>query len=38
MNPHFANIVSPSEIVAVVCFTVELDGSGGEFTSPCLTR
>ena len=30
MNPHFANIVSPSEIVAVVCFSVELDGSGGD--------
>jgi flagellar motor switch protein FliM len=31
MNPHFANIVSPSEIVVVTRFTVELDGSGGDF-------
>jgi flagellar motor switch protein FliM len=31
MNPHFANIVSPSEIVVVTRFTVELDGCGGDF-------
>ncbi len=31
MNPHFANIVSPTEIVVVTRFTVELDGSGGDF-------
>ncbi|HEX7385250.1 MAG TPA: flagellar motor switch protein FliM [Burkholderiaceae bacterium] len=30
MNPHFANIVSPSEVVAVSRFAVNLDGSGGE--------
>ncbi len=29
INPHFANIVSPSEIVVVTSFHVELDGSGG---------
>ena len=31
MNPHFANIVSPTEIVVVTRFSVELDGSGGDF-------
>jgi len=31
MNPHFANIVSPTEIVVVTRFTVELDGTGGDF-------
>ena len=30
INPHFANIVSPSEIVVVTTFHVELDGGGGE--------
>jgi len=30
INPHFANIVSPSEIVVVSSFHVELDGGGGE--------
>lgn len=30
INPHFANIVSPSEIVVVTSFHVELDGGGGE--------
>lgn len=30
LNPHFANIVSPSEIVVVTTFNVELDGGGGE--------
>ena len=30
VNPHLANIVSPSEVVVVTIFTVELDGSGGE--------
>jgi flagellar motor switch protein FliM len=29
INPHFANIVSPSEIVVVASFTIELDGSSG---------
>ena len=31
LNPHFANIVSPSEIVVVTTFNIELDGGGGEF-------
>jgi len=31
VNPHFANIVSPSEVVVVNTFQVELDGGGGEF-------
>ena len=30
INPHFANIVSPSEIVVVTSFHVDLDGAGGE--------
>ena len=30
MNPHFANIVSPSEIVVVSRFNVDLDGVGGD--------
>ncbi len=30
MNPHFANIVSPTEIVVVTRFNIELDGGGGE--------
>jgi flagellar motor switch protein FliM len=30
MNPQFANIVSPSEIVVITCFRVELEGGGGE--------
>jgi flagellar motor switch protein FliM len=29
MNPHFANIVSPSEIVVITSFHIELDGGGG---------
>ena len=29
INPHFANIVSPSEIVVVTTFHIELDGAGG---------
>ncbi len=29
INPHFANIVSPSEIVVVTSFHIDLDGSGG---------
>jgi flagellar motor switch protein FliM len=29
MNPHFANIVSPTEIVVVSSFAVEIEGSGG---------
>jgi flagellar motor switch protein FliM len=30
INPQFANIVSPTEIVVVSSFNVELDGGGGE--------
>jgi flagellar motor switch protein FliM len=30
MNPQFANIVSPSEIVVVSIFNIELEGSSGE--------
>lgn len=30
INPHFANIVSPSEIVVVTRFHVELEGGGGD--------
>ncbi len=30
VNPHFANIVSPSEVVVVSTFNVELEGGGGE--------
>jgi flagellar motor switch protein FliM len=29
VNPHFANIVSPSEIVVVSKFRIELEGGGG---------
>jgi flagellar motor switch protein FliM len=29
INPHFANIVSPSEIVVVTSLRIELEGSGG---------
>jgi flagellar motor switch protein FliM len=29
-NPHFANIVSPSEAVVVSSFKLELDGGGGQ--------
>jgi flagellar motor switch protein FliM len=29
INPHFANIVSPSEIVVLTSFHIELDGGGG---------
>jgi len=31
VNPQFANIVSPSEVVVVSSFHVELDGGGGTF-------
>lgn len=31
LNPHFANIVGPSEIVVVTTFSIDLDGGGGEF-------
>jgi len=31
VNPHFANIVSPSEVVVVSSFHIELDGGGGDF-------
>ena len=30
INPHFANIVSPTEIVVVTRFHIELDGGGGD--------
>jgi flagellar motor switch protein FliM len=30
INPHFANIVSPSEIVVVTSYRIELEGGGGE--------
>ena len=30
VNPHFANVVSPSEVVVVSCFRIELDGGGGD--------
>ena len=30
INPNFANIVSPSEIVVVTSFHIELDGGGGD--------
>lgn len=30
INPHFASIVSPLEIVVVTSFKIELDGGGGE--------
>ncbi len=30
MNPHFANIVSPTEIVVITSFRIELDGGGGD--------
>jgi len=29
INPHFANIVSPSEVVVVTSFHIEVDGGGG---------
>ncbi len=31
VNPHFANIVSPSEVVVVTTFHIELEGGGGDF-------
>ena len=30
VNPHFANIVSPTEVVVVSAFRIELDGGGGD--------
>lgn len=30
VNPQFANIVSPTEVIVLSAFTVELDGGGGE--------
>ena len=30
VNPHFANIVSPSEVVVVSTFHIELEGGGGD--------
>ena len=37
INPHFANIVSPSEVVVVSVFQIELEGGGASFTLPCPT-
>jgi flagellar motor switch protein FliM len=31
INPHFANIVSPTEIVVVSTFKIEIDDQGGDF-------
>ncbi len=31
VNPQFANIVSPSEVVVISTFHVELEGGGGDF-------
>jgi flagellar motor switch protein FliM len=31
VNPQFANIVSPTEVVVVTSFHVEMDGGGGDF-------
>ncbi|MFV2055074.1 MAG: flagellar motor switch protein FliM [Thiohalomonadales bacterium] len=31
VNPQFANIVSPTEVVVVTVFHVELEGGGGDF-------
>ena len=31
INPQFANIVSPTEVVVISTFEIELDGGGGEF-------
>ena len=31
VNPQFANIVSPSEVVVVTTFNVDLDSGGGDF-------
>ena len=31
VNPQFANIVSPNDVVVVTTFTVEIEGIGGEF-------
>jgi len=30
INPHFANIVSPSEIIVITSFHIELEGGGGD--------
>ncbi len=30
INPHFANIVGPSEVVVITRFHIELDGGGGD--------
>ncbi|MCF6238844.1 MAG: flagellar motor switch protein FliM [Candidatus Marinimicrobia bacterium] len=30
VNPHFANIVTPSEVVVVTTFHIELEGGGGD--------
>ena len=30
VNPHFANIVSPTEVVVVATFHIDLEGGGGD--------
>jgi flagellar motor switch protein FliM len=30
MNPHFASIVAPTEVVVITTFKIDLDGQGGE--------
>ena len=30
MNPHFASIVSPTEVVVITAFKIDIDGRGGE--------
>lgn len=30
VNPHFANIVSPTEVVVISTFHIEMDGGGGD--------
>ncbi len=31
VNPHFANIVTPTEVVVITVFHVDLEGGGGDF-------
>jgi flagellar motor switch protein FliM len=31
VNPAMANIVSPTEVIVVSSFHIELDGGGGDF-------
>lgn len=30
INPHFANIVTPTEVVVITTFQIDIDGAGGE--------